>query len=151
MTQKDAVKILESNVRALNAGEKWLRRSFRICKEIGIKEDYTPEDFDALEILTSRYARLTDMLIHKAFRSIDHVEFIEDAGTPLDVLNRAEKRELIESVDQMRTLRDLRNKISHEYFQEEIQALFGDVFKKVPVLFRIIRSTKQYVTRYIKK
>jgi hypothetical protein len=39
-------------------------------------------DFDAFESLTSRYARVTDMILQKLFRCLDAVE-LEDSGTLL--------------------------------------------------------------------
>ena len=49
-----------------------------------------------MENLTSRYSRTIDLIVNKVFRSIDYVE-LEDSGTLIDVVNRAEKRELIHS------------------------------------------------------
>jgi hypothetical protein len=55
----------------------WLNHSYELCQKTGIKDDYSVEELDAFENLTSRYARITDFLIHKLFRSIDAVEFLE--------------------------------------------------------------------------
>ena len=49
-----------------------------------------------MENLTSRFSRTIDLIVNKVFRSIDYVE-LEDSGTLIDVVNRAEKRELIHS------------------------------------------------------
>jgi uncharacterized protein YutE (UPF0331/DUF86 family) len=45
---------------------------------------------------------------------LDRFEFY-DAGTLLDVANRAEKRGLIDTVDWLRELKDMRNQIAHDY------------------------------------
>jgi len=44
-------------------------KQIRICRGIGIKENYTGDEFDAFETLTARFARSSDMLIQKIFRS----------------------------------------------------------------------------------
>lgn len=87
------------------------------------------------EALTSRFARATDMLIHKVYRSIDAVEFI-DGGTLIDVMNRSEKRNLIDSVQEMRILKDMRNDIAHE------------VLKSGPKLLELIDRAVRYCQRY---
>ena len=66
-----------------------------------------------MENLTSRYSRTIDLIVNKVFRSIDYVE-LEDSGTLIDVVNRAEKRELIHSAMRIRELKDLRNGIVPE-------------------------------------
>ena len=64
------------------------------------------EEHDALEVLASRFARASDLLVQRAFRGIDRAE-LEDPGSVLDVLARAEKRGLIESVERFRLIREV--------------------------------------------
>ncbi|MGE5795603.1 MAG: hypothetical protein ACM34O_08475 [Ignavibacteria bacterium] len=72
--------ILKRNIDALKKQLNWLDRSFRICKSVGIKQNYTAEEFDNFETLAGRFARSVDFLIRKLFRSIDDIEF-ETQGT----------------------------------------------------------------------
>jgi len=116
VSRHDAVENLLETMNLFANALSWLDRSYRLCQEIGIKPVYTDEEFDHFETLTSRYARVTDMLLGKVFRSLDRVEFIQ-GGTLIDVVNRAHKRNLIESVEQLRHLKDVRNEIAHEYVQ----------------------------------
>jgi uncharacterized protein YutE (UPF0331/DUF86 family) len=85
---------------------------------------------DALETLSSRFSRSIDYLISKVLRSIDDVEF-ENQGALIDVINNAEKRGLIESVEQMREIKEIKNEIVHEYIQVGLQNLFSNVLKKL--------------------
>ena len=91
MKQKDLILNLFDTINILDNAVHWLKRSYTICSGIGVKESYTEEESDDLETLTSRFARVSDILIQKAFRSIDAVEF-ENKGTLIDVVNRAHKR-----------------------------------------------------------
>src|SRR5665647_602514 len=118
MTQDEYVQNLSKDLDLLERSLAWLQRSFQICTAFGRTEVFSPEEYDAVETLTSRYARTSDILIQKIFRSIDKVE-LEDGGTMIDVVNRADKRGLFESVDLIREIRDLRNKIAHEYSKED--------------------------------
>ncbi|MEW5888531.1 MAG: hypothetical protein AB1768_05705 [Pseudomonadota bacterium] len=56
----------------------------------------SPEGMERLESLTSRFARLTDLLIQQVFRVADRLDQLEE-GTPIDRLNRAERRGWIDS------------------------------------------------------
>jgi len=90
-----AIAVLHENLANLEKSIFWLNRSFASCSSIGVKQEYSEEEFDHFENLTSRYARTTDMLIGKILRSIDTAELtlLFEAvlkGTPL-VLATAQK------------------------------------------------------------
>jgi len=121
----------------------WLLRSYEICRPIGIKESYSDEEFDALEALTSRFSRSSDILIQQVYRTIDEVE-LEPGGTVLDRLNRAEKRGLIDSVQEVRVIRELRNSISHEYEFEDLIVVFHDTLRLTPDLIGLIDKAMEY-------
>ncbi|GHV78178.1 hypothetical protein AGMMS49942_29990 [Spirochaetia bacterium] len=140
---------LKVNLKNLAASLDWLHRSFDICIKIGSKTEYGKDEFDQFENLTSRYARTTDLLINKMMRSIDAVELI-DSGSIIDAANRAEKRGIIDSVSQLRNLKDLRNEIAHEYETEDLSKLFTLVLDAVPRLFVLADRTVNYCGKYTK-
>jgi len=125
----------------------WLNHSYDLCNKIGIKDDYSVEELDAFENLTSRYARTTDFLIHKLFRSIDAVEFL-DGGTIIDSANRAVKRGFVESINILHSLKDLRNEIAHEYAEKDLKDLFSEVLKSVPLIAGISDKVFEYCKKY---
>jgi hypothetical protein len=139
---------LRENINALNLSADWVRYSYEQTATIAPKKDYTVDEFNMLENLTSRYARTTDMLVNKVLRSIDIVE-LEDTGTIIDIMNRAEKRGIVSSAELLRTIKDLRNNIAHEYKITEITGFFADVLKYTPVLLEIIQNTNAYCARYL--
>ena len=138
---------LNSSLDDFKSALDWLNHSYELCKKIGIKNDYSVEELDVFENLTSRYARITDFLIHKLFRSIDAVEFLE-VGTIIDSANRAEKRGFVESIDILHSLKDLRNEIAHEYTEKELRDLFSDVLKSVPLIIDISNKVFEYCSKY---
>lgn len=72
-----------------------------------------------LEILTTRFAKLQDMLGEKVFVSILDILGEDIAGKSfIDKLNKLEKLEMIPSANWWRDLRDLRNALTHEYPNE---------------------------------
>lgn len=142
------VNLLRENLHALNLNVDWLQRSCKQTAAIGRKAEYTADEFDLLENLASRYARTTDMLVNKVLRNIDKVE-LEDVGTIIDVMNRAEKREIVPSAEVLHSIKDLRNSIVHEYRSVDITGFFGDVQKYAVVLLEIIENVNKYCKKYL--
>ncbi len=147
MKQNDIVLNLFDTISLLDNAVHWLQRSFTICSGVGVKENYTEEEYDDLETLTSRFARVSDIIIQKVFRSIDAVEF-ENQGTLIDVVNRAHKRGFFESIEKVREIRELRNSIAHEYIQEGLADTFADVLELTPELFNMVVQIKNYCKKY---
>jgi uncharacterized protein YutE (UPF0331/DUF86 family) len=125
---------------------RWLELSLSECDDIGIKPHYSVEEFGKFETLCSRYARSIDFLVRKIFRTIDAYEF-ENQGTLIDVVNRAYKRGLIEDIDELRLMKDIRNTIVHEYIEDELTEVFGEVLEYGKKLLAIMDSTKSYIDK----
>jgi len=142
------IDVLRENIDTLNLSADWVRYSYEQTNAIELKKEYTVEEFNNFENLTSRYARTTDMLVNKVLRSIDTVE-MEDIGTIIDIMNRAEKRGIVSSAELLRAVKDLRNSIAHEYNVTEFPGFFADVLKYTPILLEIIQNTNAYCKRYL--
>jgi uncharacterized protein YutE (UPF0331/DUF86 family) len=140
------IKILKENIQSLDKSMTWLKRSYVKSLKIDLKTALSEKEFDIMENLTSRYSRGIDLIISKIFRSIDAVE-LEDSGTLIDVINRAEKRELIESSERLREFKDLRNEIVHEYETDDLSITFNQVRNNVNEILTIATNIKVYCTR----
>lgn len=125
-----------------------LKTSYDRCSKIGLEGPHDEEALIEFEALTGRYARLIDILVHKLYRAIDFVELI-DGGTLIDTINRAEKRGIISSSLEVRSMKDLRNEIAHEYLQEKLTALHKEVYESVPQLLEMANSGVGYCRRYL--
>ena len=106
----------------------WIRISYEECLKIGIKKNYSIEEFGMFEILCSRYSRGIDFLIRKIFRTLNEYEF-ENQGTLIDVVNHAHKRGLFENIQTLRLMKDVRNTIVHEYIEEALTEVFQEVLE----------------------
>jgi len=126
----------------------WLEYSLKECQTIGIKETYNIDEFGKFETLCSRYARAIDFLIRKVYRTIDMMEF-EDGGTLLDVINRATKRGLVDDVEELRKLKDLRNSIVHEYIEDELIELFAEVLEATPKIIELLDRAIDYGSKIV--
>jgi uncharacterized protein YutE (UPF0331/DUF86 family) len=80
-------------------------------------------------------------------RSIDTVEFVT-VGSLIDVVNRAEQRGIINSVSEIRILKDLRNEIAHEYETGNLRELFDTVLQNTPQLLAISEQVINYCEKY---
>jgi len=139
--------VLRENLQGMRKSVQWLKRSYAKCARIGVKDHYTEDEFDDFENLVSRYARMIDVILNKVFRSIDAIE-LEDGGTLLDVVNRAEKRGIIHSAERVRDLKDLRNDIVHEYETDDLRSVFQQTLDAAPELFDLAEKTEGYCKRF---
>lgn len=147
MSSKDTIENLFEVLQELDNADYWLKRSWEKCKQIEPGRELSEQEYDDLEAFTSRFARSSDLLLQKVFRAIDAVE-LERSGTLLDAANRAEKRNIIESVDDIRRIREVRNEISHEYLTNNLTGLFEEVRQLTPLLRTMILNAKEYCKRY---
>lgn len=147
MTQADRVAHLDRCLDALEAALGWLARSHDRCRRIALGQTLAAEDFDAFENLTSRFARVVDILIHKVYRAMDAVE-METGGTLLDVVNRAHKRGLFDDPERIREFKDVRNEIAHEYVLQDVRELFAVVLDLTPDLMAAAHRAKAHRPQY---
>ena len=148
--RKDVKQLLAEELKLLEYSNDMLAYSYNTCRNIGIKEEYTFEELDKFEALTSRFARTGDMLIQKIFRSIDILE-LERPGSVIDRINRAEKRGLISSAEIFKEIRFLRNDISHEYIPTVIEQIFEKILELTPYLIDSVNRVKKYSEKILDK
>lgn len=122
----------------------WIQISFDECSKIGIKKEYSIEEFGKFETLCSRYSRGIDFLIRKIFRTLDEYEF-ENQGTLIDVVNNAHKRGLFDDIEKLRIMKDVRNTIAHEYIEDDLVEVFDEVLQYCETLIIIIENTLNYI------
>ncbi len=124
----------------------WVNISFDECSKIGIKQEYSIDEFGKFETLCSRYSRGIDFLIRKIFRTLDEYEF-ENQGTLVDVVNNAHKRGLFEDVEELRIMKDVRNTVVHEYIEDDLVDVFDEVLQYTEKLIIIIKNSLNYIDK----
>lgn len=147
MNKRNYIQNLIAIVSQVKQAEKHFKISYQRCKKIGLEGPHNEDHLIEFEALTGRFARLVDLLIHKFFRAIDTVELVE-GGTLIDVINRAEKRGLIDSALELRALKDLHNDIAHEYLAEKLTEMHTEVYQSVPKLLTMIKNSIAYSQKY---
>lgn len=133
---------LKEDFSRLDRALKMLKYSLDQCKKIGLKRDYSLEELDRFESLTSRFARSSDIYTQKVMKGIIGL-LREEANTFIDRANWFEKLE-ISSAEDLKLIRDLRNEISHEYRIDDISEIFESVVEYSHKLIEIIEKTKEF-------
>ncbi|MBI5050844.1 MAG: hypothetical protein HZC11_08265 [Nitrospirae bacterium] len=135
---------LTEDLSRLDRSVEMIRYSLQQCRKIGIKKDYSLEELDRFESLTSRFARTSDIYTQKVIKGIILI-LREEANTFIDRANLFEKLE-IASAEDLKLIRDLRNEISHDYKVDDIAEIFEAVIEYCDKLIEVIDKTKVFVS-----
>ena len=144
MTNKDQKlrKLLKDNLVLLEKAKISFHLSIEKCLAIGLKEDYTFEELESFDSLTSKFARTSDIFTQKVLKTIFSL-LRENTISFIDRANLAEKLGLVKSADELIEIRDMRNSIAHEYLMENLLEIFRDVLQlSRPLLEAIDLSIK---------
>ena len=135
---------MKENLDLLGNSLNALEYSYNKCRKIGIKESYTPDELESLEALTSRFARTSDILTQKVFKTLFFL-IQEEPQTFIDGANLLEKIEIVNNANQILNIRELRNEIAHEYKENNLAVLFNDALDYIPQLIEVIKNTNAYI------
>jgi hypothetical protein len=114
------------------------------CREIGLKQQYSFEEQESFDSLTSKFGRTSDLFTQKIIRTIWGM--LHEPFVPfIDLMNISEKLGLICSADQMITVRDLRNQIAHEYIPEALHDLVPEVIQMTGELIGNIECCRKFL------
>lgn len=105
-----------------------------------------------LDAFVSRYSRLQDTLGDKLLPALLQTS-LEKTGAQLDNLLRAEKLNWIESTESWIELRELRNRMVHEYMEtvDVLLEALQQALYSVPVLIETQRRMAEYAQQSILK
>jgi hypothetical protein len=138
--------LLEQNWQLLQNSLYTLNLSVEKVQNIMPKEDYTFEEMESFDSLTSKFGRASDIYTQKVIRTIWML--LHEPFEPfIDMMNRCEKMGLIKSSNDMIDIRDTRNQITHEYIPEAIQELVPEVISLAGKLEENINYTRDFVGR----
>jgi hypothetical protein len=135
---------LDDNLKTLFKSLDALEYSYKKCGEIGLKKNYTLDEQECFEALSSRFARTSDILTQKVLKTF-YMLMQEDIGGIIDGANFLEKIGVIENADDMLNIRELRNQIAHEDADLELSALFSETLNNVLPLKNIITDLKRFI------
>ncbi|RJP27552.1 MAG: hypothetical protein C4527_13240 [Candidatus Omnitrophota bacterium] len=138
---------LQEQLERLETAGKIFAYSWECCQKIEEKKDYSHRELDQIDAFTSRFARLSDLVIQKLFRLINQID-LEEEGSIRDRINLAEKKGLIQTADCFIQIRILRNEIAHEYLPDAMIQIFKKCKEYAPYLLDSIRRINEYCQKY---
>lgn len=136
------LQLLAQELTSLQLAAAHLAHSQERCRHLIGAKHLQPEDLERLESLTSRFARLADLLVQRIFRLIDDIELLGPCSV-LDRIYRAEKRGWGAAAELIK-IRELRNLIAHEYANEQMADIYIAVAALVPPLLSVVPRVTAY-------
>lgn len=147
----EELRYLKDLLKKLKKAKETLEYSYNICKKIKIEKTLAKDEEDRFEALTSKFARLSDLILKKIIKTIDILDLEDPPQTMRDAISRAEKKGLIFSELEFIEIRKMRNEIAHDYVSDETEIIdiYNHVLKNTPYLFdafdRILKYTEKYM------
>ena len=87
---------------------------------------YTPKALEPYDALSDRFVRAVECAL-RYFRSRELAEFAEQSDTTRTLLNRMEKLGLVSSANLWLAMRNVRNRIVHDYLPEQVAQMFDEI------------------------
>ena len=147
MEKTITLEILKENLLVGDRALAIFSKTVEMAQVILKQEIVTEENKIVLEALTARFSRRLDFFLNKLLRTVDIIE-ITDEGSILDRVNRFKKRGVLDDDTDWRVLKDLRNKIAHEYIIEETDDVVHDSIKYASVLTKAFANLKIYCKKF---
>lgn len=137
-------KLLTQNVLLIQKSLISFEKSLLKCRQIELDKELSFEEQEALDSLTSKFARISDIFTQKIIRAVSII-YREEPKTFIDLANFAEKIGLISNAEILLNIRDLRNEIAHEYVDDEILLLYQKSIELAEDLTKQINITTKYI------
>ena len=133
------VRLLAQTRERLFHGEESVNAAW--VERVALDEDLS----ERLEAFSSRFARLQDTVMDKLLPRL-LVATGEAVSSAIDNLNRADRLGLVEKPEEWIALRQLRNKLVHEYMDdtEEFEVVLNDVLRLSAELIEAARRIRRY-------
>ena len=114
MPVSKTIRLLEENLKQAREAAGHLSISTERCNGFAFSPPFKEDQLIELEAMTSRFARLSDLLIQKVLKTIERLDG-DNPGTVRDRILQAAKKRILGSAEVMIEIRDVRNTISYDY------------------------------------
>jgi hypothetical protein len=132
-----------TNEQLLISAQKYIRAfqlldaSVRKTTDYDVEKNYSADDLEPYDALSDRFIRSVEIAI-KFFKTYEYHFQAEQSQTLRDGLHQMEKFELITGLDVWIDMRDIRNRIVHDYIPEKIAQMYqlirGDFYNELKQL-----------------
>jgi hypothetical protein len=109
------------------------------------KRPYSPDESEPYDALVTRFERAIEVFL-KFFRTVESFETAIAGSTVRDCLGLMCKLGLIDQVDQWMEMREIRNRIAHEYRSDKGQGIYGLLIESDrPIVAKAVTVARGYV------
>jgi len=136
--------LLKQEIMLLNKAQGHLEYSLERVEQIDLETSLNNETLEILDSFATRFLRLYEVLINQNLRTCLQL-LGEYQKTTIDNLNKAEGLEMITSADHMNYIRMLRNKVAHEYVEDEWKLIYQELIEYSMHLLTSCGMLKTYV------
>jgi nucleotidyltransferase substrate binding protein (TIGR01987 family) len=116
--------LLEASRRRYEAAAELLAASLARHHPFDPARAYTPEELEPYDAMCDRYMRTVEMAI-RCLRTVERARLAVNSESYRDLLANAAKWGLIDDVEQWFRMRDLRNRIVHDYLPEKLAEIYA--------------------------
>lgn len=149
MNEKTTARLLRESLDELCRARGHLNFSAQRVERLGSAgSNRSEDDLEKIEAYTGRFARVVDLLTNKVLRALFAHE-LEPAETVLDRFNLAEKRGFAASAGELRTLKEHRNRIAHDYAGAGLETIFAYCREQQPVLDAVCDRVASYANQIL--
>jgi len=103
-------------------------------------QELDPETLETWESFAARFARVSDIFLAKYLRSRILSADPGFRGELRDFVDQGEKANVLSDADKWMEIRELRNKIAHEYTKNDLSKLFIDILRYTPFLIDDVKK-----------
>lgn len=126
MSLSEQTAVTRQALQKMKAAVSLVQASLNKLKPYNDHHTYSADEREPYDALSDRFIRAVEVSI-KYFRSYERLQFAENSDTLRDLLNRMEKLGLITSVELWFRMRDVRNRIVHDYLPQDVKNMYDDV------------------------
>lgn len=116
-----------------------LEASLNSIKPYNVNTYYSPKEREPYDALCDRYIRAVEICI-KFYKSYELLMYGEQSDTLRDLLNRMEKLLLVSSVRLWIRMREVRNRIVHDYLPEQIQEMYDSIIGELGIELKTTKT-----------
>ena len=104
-----------------------------------VNQNYTPEEMEPYDAMSGRFIRAVEVSL-KFFKTYERYLFLESSDTIRDLLNRMATVDLITSTQLWVAMRDVRNRIVHDYLPKDTKQIYDAIHNQFGNELKQIKS-----------
>ena len=123
---RELIPLAANGKKKCEAGLTLVEASLRRVQRYDPSRSYTPDELEPYDALADRFVRIVEIAL-RFFRTYEMLHEAVASDTLRDRLHRMEKLGLISATSLWLDMRDVRNRIVHDYLPEQVAEMFGQI------------------------